>query len=384
MTRCTAWLTEEMRQRCWDGFGPHSAQEPHDTVPSPEWLANLLRKYPRLPEQLDSMDAVRRWIDGYDTGIRYADTHVGYLLDALAEAGVLNDTLIIVSSDHGENQGELNVWGDHQTADHITSRVPLIVRPPARVAEAWGLQNVPRVDRALHYHFDWAATLVELLGGQVPDNWDARPFTEAFRAGSETGRDFLVVSQAAWSCQRTVRFEHEGASWLCMRTYHDGYKDLEPVMLFNLSEDPHEQHDLSRERPDLVALAMGHLMDWQSEMMLNARTNVDPMLTVLREGGPLHTRGVLPAHWRGCADRTHRARRAPRPPAPRGGVAFQDYQKPVFVKLRFTSENGFLVYYLFRVLMSVTKRSGCSRCCGAKCPTACPSAPTSPTWCPAG
>ena len=126
--------------------------------------------------------------------------------------------------------------------------------------------------------------------------WDARPFTEAFRAGSEAGRDFLVVSQAAWSCQRTVRFEHEGASWLCMRTYHDGYKDLEPVMLFNLSEDPHEQHDLSRERPDLVALAMGQLMDWQSEMMLNARTNVDPMLTVLREGGPLHTRGVLPAY----------------------------------------------------------------------------------------
>ncbi len=291
-----AWLTEEVRQRCWDGFGPHSAQELHDTVPSPEWLANLLRKYPRLPKQLDSMDAVRRWIDGYDTGIRYADTHVGYLLDALAEAGVLNDTLIIVSSDHGENQGELNVWGDHQTADHITSRVPLIVRPPARLVESWGLQNVPRLDRALHYHFDWAATLVELLGGQVPGNWDAQPFTEAFRAGSETGRDYLVVSQAAWSCQRSVRFEHEGADYLCMRTYHDGYKDLEPVMLFNLSEDPHEQHDLSRQRTDLVALAMGHLMDWQSEMMLTARSNVDPMLTVLREGGPLHTRGVLPAY----------------------------------------------------------------------------------------
>jgi hypothetical protein len=81
-----------------------------------------------------------------------------------------------------------------------------------------------------------------------------------------------------------------------MRTYHDGYKDLEPVMLFNLSDDPHEQHDLSRERPEMVALAMGHLMDWQSEMMLTARTNIDPMMTVLREGGPLHTRGVLPAY----------------------------------------------------------------------------------------
>ena len=76
------------------------------------------------------MDAVKHWIDGYDTGIRYADEHVGRLLDALAEEGVLDDLVIIITSDHGENQGELNVWGDHQTADHITCRVPLIIRWP--------------------------------------------------------------------------------------------------------------------------------------------------------------------------------------------------------------------------------------------------------------
>ena len=92
-----------------------------------------------MPAQIDSMDAVQQWIDGYDTGIRYADEHVGRLLDALDDAGVLDDTVIIVSSDHGENQGELNVWGDHQTADHITCRVPLIIRWPGLTgaASAW-------------------------------------------------------------------------------------------------------------------------------------------------------------------------------------------------------------------------------------------------------
>lgn len=309
-----AWLTEEVRSRQWDSFGPHSAQEPHHHDPDEPWLAEWLRRYPRIPEQIDSMDAVRKWIDGYDTGIRYADTHVGYLLDALAAEGVLADTLIIVSSDHGENQGELNVWGDHQTADHITCRVPLIVRPPVSLAAAWGLQDVPRVDAALHYHFDWAATLVELLGGKVPANWDAHPFTAAFRAGSEAGRDYLVVSQNAWACQRSVRFEHEGTPYLCMRTYHDGYKDLDPVMLFDLAADPHEQHDLSRARPDLVGVAMGHLADWQQRMMLTAKTDVDPMQIVLREGGPLHTRGTLPAYLRRlrATGREHHAERLAR------------------------------------------------------------------------
>ncbi|HEY65227.1 MAG TPA: sulfatase [Caldilineae bacterium] len=274
------WLTEEVRQRAWEGFGPHSAQEPYG------WGGETFyQAYPRLPAQIDSMEAVRRWIDGYDVGIRYADEHVGRLLNALADEDVLDETIIIISSDHGENQGELNVWGDHQTADHITSRVPLIVRWP-------GLTDEPRVDRALHYQYDWAATLIELVGGEVPDNWDGRPFTTAFREGREEGRPYLVVSQNAWSCQRSVRFE----DYICLRTYHDGYKQLEPVMLFDLANDPHEQHDLAAERPDLVDRAMGMLAEWYHEMAATSRYNVDPMMTVLREGGPYHTRGQLRAY----------------------------------------------------------------------------------------
>jgi hypothetical protein len=126
----------------------------------------------------------------------------------------------------------------------------------------------------------------------VPDNWDGQPFTEAFRSGGEVGRDYLVVSQNAWACQRSVRF----ADYMCLRTYHDGYKMLDPVMLFNLVDDPHEQHNLAAERPDLVDQAMALLTAWQQEMMATSRHNVDPMMTVLREGGSFHTRGMLPAY----------------------------------------------------------------------------------------
>jgi arylsulfatase A-like enzyme len=231
------------------------------------------------------MEAVRRWIDGYDVGIRYADEHVGRLLNALADLGLLDDTVVVVSADHGENQGELNVWGDHQTADQPTCRVPLIVRWP-------GVADSPRVDRALHLHYDWAATLVELVGGQVPENWDAQPFTEAFRDGREQGRAYLVTSQNAWSCQRGVRFDE----YLCLRTYHDGYKQLKPVMLFDLENDPHEQHDLAPGRPDVTDHAMALLADWHQEMVSTSQYNVDPMMTVLREGGPFHTRGRLPTY----------------------------------------------------------------------------------------
>ncbi len=276
-----AWLTEELRQRGWEGFGPHGTREHWG------WGDDIQEyvRFARFPRRLDSMAAVKRWIDGYDVGIRYADEHLGRLLNALADARVLEETVIVVSSDHGENHGELNVWGDHHTADHITSRVPLLVRWP-------GLTDQPRVDNALHYQYDWAATLIELAGGRVPDNWDGRPFSQAFRAGSGGGRACLVVSQQAWSCQRSVRFD----DYMCLRTYHDGYHDWPPVMLFDVAADPHEQHDLAGEKPAVVDRAARLLADWQHEMMLTGQQNIDPMMTVLREGGPFHTRGRLPGY----------------------------------------------------------------------------------------
>jgi hypothetical protein len=71
---------------------------------------------------------------------------------------------------------------------------------------------------------------------------------------------------------------------------------LEPVMLFNLADDPHEQHDLAAERSDLVDRAMGFLAEWYHEMAATSRHGTDPMMTVLREGGSFHTRGRLPGY----------------------------------------------------------------------------------------
>lgn len=269
------WLTEEVRERMWRGYGPHSAQEPwgFDVRATP--------RFPREPDQIDSMESVRRCIDGYDVGVRYADEHVGRLLQALADQGVLDETVVIIGADHGENLGELNVWGDHQTADLPTCRVPWIVRWP-------GTGGSPRVDRALHYQFDWAATMVELLGGEVPANWDAASFAGAFRSGQEEGRPHLVVSQNTWSCQRAVRF----GPHLCIRTYHDGYKELAPILLFDLDADPHQQRDLSAERPDLVDHAMSLLTGWQQEMAATSANDRDPLLTAVREE-PFYLRGEL-------------------------------------------------------------------------------------------
>jgi arylsulfatase A-like enzyme len=260
------WLTEQVRRAHWRLPGPHGAQE----VTGYDIDRTIEKNYPRQPVVADSMAQVKRMFDGYDTGIRYADEHVGKILAALADLKVLDETAILISADHGEMLGELNVYGDHQAADQHTCRVPCILKWPGMAA---------RVHSSLHYQIDVTAGILELLGGKVPPAWDGRSFLKS-------SRDYLVLSQAAWACQRAVRFEN----YICIKTYHDAHHDWPEVMLFDLVNDPHEQHDLSRQRPDLVASALAKLEEeWRAEM----KVDFDPMQTVLKEGGGFYTRGNL-------------------------------------------------------------------------------------------
>jgi arylsulfatase A-like enzyme len=270
-----AWLTEEVRAHHFAGAGPHSA---HEAVGfSTDYPYG---DYPRQPVQIASMHDVRRLYDGYDLGVRVADDCVGRLIEQLRKLAVLDETVIIVSADHGETLGELNVYGDHHTTDDHVARVPMIVLVP-------GIG--PRVEAALCYQIDVAASLIELCGGQVPASWDGKSFASELRAGSVQGRDHLVLTTGAWTCQRAVRWDR----YLCLHTLHDGYHDYPDTLLFDLEQDPHELCDLSATQPELVAHSARLLERFTSDVLQGAR---DPLETVIAEGGPAHVRGQLSAY----------------------------------------------------------------------------------------
>ncbi|HML45430.1 MAG TPA: sulfatase [Clostridia bacterium] len=282
------WITEEVFEKHLRQIGPHGLNEisMYDDVENP--------KFPKHPGAVRRYEQLRRVIDGYDCGIRYADELLGQVLDALREKGVYDDLAIIVTSDHGENMGELGIYGEHGTADEATCHIPMLIKWP-------GAQR-GQVDAGFHYLLDLPPTVAELLNVPAYPKWDGASFAQALRGGEDQGRPYLVLSQMAHVCQRSVRFE----DWLYVRTYHDGFRLLDREMLFNLNEDPHEQHDVKAEHPEVCGQGARYLLDWQDEMMLSSDSAVDPLWTVLREGGPFHTVGQL-EHYCGHLERTGRA-----------------------------------------------------------------------------
>ncbi|KAA0562250.1 sulfatase-like hydrolase/transferase [Bacillus sp. CH30_1T] len=264
------WITEEVLMQHRQKVGPHSAQDlnMYDNSTNPQ--------FPRYPGEISDLDDLRQVIDGYDCGVRHMDENIGHIFKALEAQGVMDDLVVIISADHGENLGELGIYAEHGTADNATCRIPMIIR--------WPGMKQGHVDHGLHYHLDLLPTLAELLGKDPKQSWDGTSYASVLTSGQENGREFLVISQCAHVCQRSVRFEN----WLYIRTYHDGFHLFDEEMLFNLQNDPYEQHNLAMEKPSVCKEAVYYLNQWHDEMMKTMPFDVDPLWTVIKEGGPYH------------------------------------------------------------------------------------------------
>ncbi len=262
------WLNQEIIDRQRESYGAHSAREVPDYWPNlpPSWRWGV--------SEIKNLDDARVHIDGYDTGVRYVDGYIGRLLEMIPEG-----TAVVLAADHGENLGELNVWGDHQTADEFTCHIPCVVRWP-------GVTRPGSTDQGLHTHIDLAATILELAGAKT-DGWMGEPFATF----DDRGRDQLYLSQGAWSLQRAVRWDE----MIYIKTYHTGLKDFPEHMLFDLAADPHETTNIASDNQKLVADKEREMETWFAEHALQCPLG-DPFEVVQEEGGPYHA-NERADHW---------------------------------------------------------------------------------------
>ncbi|WP_152352515.1 sulfatase family protein [Brachybacterium subflavum] len=261
-----SWLTPERVAAHRESAAPYSPQElfpgrRREDAPTPS-----------MPRRIDDLEDAHRFFDGYDGAVRYLDDQIGMLLHELDLLGVLEDTAIILSADHGEALGEQSVYGDHTSAANAVHHVPMIVHWPGAPAHR---------QQGLTYQLDMDATICDLLGVPVPEGWDSRSFAPAVRGESGwSGRDQLVWDHGLYCAQRVVRTPQ----WLYQRTYHPGVFEHRPTSLYD-AEDVHQIDDVADAHPGTVAELEEELVAWRREQL--ARTDLpDPLDEILAGGGP--------------------------------------------------------------------------------------------------
>ncbi len=212
--------------------------------------------YTRLRLGLD--DGERSFArDRYDEHYRYADDGLSKLVDALARAGLDDDTLLVITADHGEAFGEHGQMLHNTTVYEEMVRVPLVIRPPAR----WALE--PRVLRTPVSTVDLLPTLASLARrGELPrpeagSDRQADPavdgidLSDSIVNGVEPPARLLTSrSIESWGRQAIV-----DASWKYIDDPHE--RDVE---LYDLALDPGETRNVIDARP-VRALYMSTALD---------------------------------------------------------------------------------------------------------------------------
>jgi choline-sulfatase len=167
------------------------------------------------------------------------DRMIGAILDALDAAGLADDTLVVYTSDHGEQLGERGLWWKHTFFDESV-KVPMILAWPGKLPAGERRNQVVNL-------MDLAATMLDAVGAPALPDADGRSFLAVARdAGApwvdETFAEYCTDETPAWTGGMAVRQRMIRAGRWKLSYYH-GYRP----QLFDLANDPHELNDLAQD-----------------------------------------------------------------------------------------------------------------------------------------
>lgn len=198
----------------------------------------------------------------YDGEIAFVDAAIGELLDALHDAGELDDTLVALTADHGESLGQHGEATHSYTLHDGVLRVPLVLAGP-------GLPRgtvVPDVVRLV----DVAPTLLARLGLPPTPGSDGMDLSPRI-AGIET------PVPAAYAETLATRIDHGWGELRALRTGRWLYLRAPRRSLFDVRTDPAQARDLLRE-PDATPHAEAQRLDADLDARLESGDRSAPAL----------------------------------------------------------------------------------------------------------
>ncbi len=226
-------------------------------VPMPELppglLANLPRNYRHHRLGFGNVDTgetiVRRGRELYWGMVDWFDQEVGKVLGALADSAVADDTIVIYTSDHGENKGDHGLWWKNCMYEH-GARVPLLVSWPARWAGGQRRSGACSL-------VDVVRLVTDLAGGETPAEWDGDSLLPWLDDAGHRWKDTALVEYYGHNITSGFTLWREG-TW--KYTYHNAAGPGHPAEreLYDLASDPKELRNRAAEPAQAERLARMH------------------------------------------------------------------------------------------------------------------------------
>lgn len=207
----------------------------------------------------------------YDAKIRYLDDCLEQLDAELAALGLVEDTLLVIMSDHGESLDEHDIYWDHAGLYDVTIRVPLIMRWPARIA--------PRSrSEALVHHIDLFPTLLAAAGVELQRPSEGYNLWPLIDGEATSVRDRTYHAECNWQASRAVRTPE----WKLIHNIDPWQYQRPELELYDLQRDPAETRNLAQQYPQVAAQLYAELQEWWQSGL---QGGPDPIREVLETSG---------------------------------------------------------------------------------------------------
>lgn len=256
----------------------------------------VLRGYQqaRVAKAFQREDVRAKVIPAYMGLIKQCDDQLGRLLDHLDATGRADDTMIVLTSDHGDYLGD-HWLGEKDMFHEPSVKIPMIIADPRPHADA----TRGTTCAALVESIDLAATFVGAAGGQVPGHIiEGRSLMPWLRGETPDWRDY-VISEYDFSMHPVARDLGLAPRDARMFMVFDGRHKLVhfegglPPILFDLDSDPDEFHDRGTDpaKSDVIARLYDNLAAWGRRM--SQRVTISDAQIAARSGRSAR-RGILP------------------------------------------------------------------------------------------
>lgn len=215
------------------------------------------------PDDPENISKKRLWTDRryvnslYDASIAYMDASFSQLFQYLHDCGLMEETLLIIAADHGEELDEHELWYDHHGLYQTNCHIPLILHCPAVIPKEQRLDGLVSLK-------DIAPTVLDYAGQHAlaeREKMEGTSLRTLVEDGKDDGSsDAIYLTECGWMKKRGWQTK----KWkLIVET--GGTPDVyntPDVELYDLEEDPNEIYNLAEEADDIVAQLKNDMDDF--------------------------------------------------------------------------------------------------------------------------
>jgi len=190
----------------------------------------------------------------YDGALAYMDACIQRIITRTEELGIADNTLIVITGDHGETLYDHEIYFDHHGLYEPTLVVPMIYYWPGKVPA--GVRS-----QAYSLHEDLIPTILDickLKSAAKGVKFDGKSNVPFFQDTEGTHRSEFYISECTWMRKQGWRTP----VWKFWEALEPDFHGKPPVELYNIVADPEESVNLADKEPALVELLRGRMNAW--------------------------------------------------------------------------------------------------------------------------